>query len=118
MPTRTEQRVPAWDRVNPQTGRLEEAILDFASADPGKSAPDAASDKQRRYAEAGASLQPLPLEAGGRPGEDFVAFVRRCGSMWETNHPGEASPIPRLWYEASSLLRVANAELILSAIGK
>ena len=93
------------------------ALLQSCARHPGKAAADAASDKRRRYAEAGASLQPLPLEAGGRPGEDFIAFVRRCGSMWETNHPGEASPIPRLWYEASSLLRVANAELILSAIG-
>ena len=148
MPTQTEQHVPAWDRINPQSGRLEEAVLDIASADPatggplffdvcvytahsdnasllqsrarhpGKAAADAASDKRRRYAQAGASLQPLPLEAGGRPGEDFISFVRRCGSMWEANHPGEASPIPRLWYEASSLLRVANAELILSAVGK
>ena len=148
MPTRTEQHVPAWDRMNPRTGRLEEAILDFASSDPvtggplffdvcvytahsdnagllqsrarhpGKAAADAASDKRGRYAEAGATLQPLPLESGGRPGEDFITFVRRCGSMWEANHPDEPSTIPRLWYEASILLRTSNAELILSASGK
>ena len=148
MPTETEQHVPTWDWINPQTGRLEEAVLDIASADPatggplffdvcvytahsdnasllqsrarhpGKAAADAASDKRRRYAQAGASLQTLPFEAGGRPGEYFISFVRRCGSMWEANHLGEASPIPRLWYEASSLLRVANVEFILSVVGK
>ena len=147
MPTNTEQHVPEWDRVNPRNGRLEEAVLDFASSDPatggplffdtvvytahsdnaallqsharhaGKAAADAAGDKRTRYAAAGASLQPLPLEAGGHPGEDFIAFVRRCGSLWEANHPGEPSPIPRFWHEVSTLLRVSNAELILSAIG-
>ena len=148
MPTLTEQHVPAWDRLNRRTGRLEEAILDFTSSDPvtggplyfdvcvytahsnnagllqsrarhpGKAAADAASDKRSRYADAGATLQPLPLEAGGRPGEDFITFVRRCGSMWEANHPGEPSPIPRLWYEVSTHLRTSNAELILSATGE
>ena len=39
MPTKTEQRVPEWDRVNPRTGRTEEAILDFASADPATGSP-------------------------------------------------------------------------------
>ena len=147
MPTLTEQHVLAWDQLNPRTGRLEEAILDFTSSDPvsggslyfdvciytshsenagllqsrarhGKAAADAASDKRSRYADAGATLQPLPLESGGRPGEDFVTFVRRCGSMWGANHPGEQSPIPCLWYEASTHLRTSNTELIFSADGK
>ena len=34
----------------------------------------------------------LALEAGGRPGEDLVNFVRRCGAAWATTHD-DASPL-------------------------
>ena len=59
-------------------------------------------------------LQPLPLEAGGRPGEDFVSFVRRCGAAASDDEPQACS---RLWFEASTILQRGNAELILAANG-
>ena len=145
VPTTTEQRVAQWDRLCPETGEVEQAKLDFASSDPttgealffdtviytahsidasrqralarhdGKAAADAAAEKRRRYSEAGASLVPLPLEAGGRPGEDLVDFVRRCGTAAAADE-GPAA-FSRLWHECSCLLQLANAELILSAVG-
>ena len=82
----------------------------------GSAAADAAADKHRRYSRAGASLIPLPLEAGGRPGDDLVSFVRRCGAAWAATHDGEA-PNSRLWHECSCVLQRSNAELLLSANG-
>ena len=82
---------------------MEQAILDVATSDPvsgkslwfdatvvvahsdnagllasrvrkdGRAAGDAAADKRRRYAAAGAALIPLAFEDGGRPSEDAVA---------------------------------------------
>jgi len=137
-----EQHVPAWDIINSR-GETVEAILDVAATDPstgiplyfdvcvwtahslnpstlhtraqhpGRAAADAAASKHRRYARAGSVLQPLPLEAGGRPGEDFINFVRRCGAASED----EPEACSRLWFEASTILQRANAELILAANG-
>ena len=106
LPATTEQRVPQWDQVNPVSGRTEEAKLDIATSEPltgaplyfdfvvytahsdnqarlralarndGKAAADAAAEKRRRYEAAGPSLTPLPLEAGGRPGEDTIHWIR------------------------------------------
>jgi len=111
MPTRTEQHVPEWDRVNAATGRVEEAVLDVVTHDPstgaaifvdavvtcahsddparlrararnsGRAAADAAAGKRRRYASAGASLVPLAFEDGGRPAEETVAFLRMLGAV-------------------------------------
>ena len=39
MPTNTEQHVPQWDKVKPRNGKLEEAVLDFASSDPATGGP-------------------------------------------------------------------------------
>ena len=60
---------------------------------------------------------PPPLEAGGKPGEDMVNFVGRCGAAWAATHEGDTSACSRLWYECSTTLQLANAELILSALG-
>jgi len=141
VPANTEQRVPQWDRVNPTTGRTEEAKLDIATSDPesgrplffdivvycahsdnnarlralartaGKAAADAAADKRRRYANAGDALIPLALEAGGRPGEDFVHFVRQMAG-------GDSAACSCIWHDVSSTLQMHNAELILGANGK
>ena len=100
----TEQRVTAWDRVNPRTHLLEEARLDVATRDAvsgrtifvdasvtcahsgyeprqraraGKDGVAAAVRKKRqRYPPSGGELVPLVFEAGGRPAEETVAFVR------------------------------------------
>ena len=138
-----EQHVPAWDIINSR-GETVEAILDVATTDPstgvplyfdvcvwtahslnpstlhtraqhpGRAAADAAASKHRRYARASSLLQPLPLEAGGRPGEDFINFVRRCGAAASEDEPEACS---RLWFEASTIMQRANAELILAANG-
>ena len=39
LPATTEQRVPQWDRVNPVSGRTEEAKLDIATSEPLTGAP-------------------------------------------------------------------------------
>ena len=104
--TATEQRVSAWDRVNPRTGVLEEARLGVATRDAttgrkifvdtevtcahsgyeprqraragrdGVAAADAVRGKRRRYPPSGGELVPLVFEAGGRPAEPTVTFVR------------------------------------------
>ena len=119
LPANTEQRVPAWDTVDPVSGELEEARLDVATSDAGTgaalffdvvvkcafstdlallrrrarrdgcAAADAAGEKRRRYPTAGASLWPLALEAGGRPSDEMAAFVRLCGSAFTDTHKSE-----------------------------
>ena len=104
-----EQRVSAWDRVNARTGAHEEARLDVATRDAasgriifvdarvtcahcgyeprqrvraargGAAASDAVRDKRRRYPPSGGELVPLVFEAGGRPADETVAFVRSWG---------------------------------------
>ena len=86
-------------------------------------ASDAVAAKRRRYAEAGAALVPLALEARGRPSDEAAAFVRLCGSCYAETHRIEGGdPAPsatgRLWQELSTLLQLGNAELILSASGR
>ena len=83
----------------------------------GRTAADAAADKRRRCSDAGPSLVPLALEAGGRPGEDLVNFVRRCGAAWAATHDDDLSAYARLWHECSTTLQRANAELVLAALG-
>ena len=141
----TEQRVSAWDRVNPRTGDLEEARLDVATRDAasgrkifidarvtcahcgyaprqrvragrdGAAACDAVRDKRRRYPPSGGELVPLVFEAGGRPAEETVAFVRSWGVDAD---PAERSQIIRFaWQQYSCTLQSGNAEMILSAVG-
>ena len=142
-----EQHVPQWDTISRRTGNTIEARLDVATSDPstgealyfdvcvwtascndpntlrtralhdGRTAADAAADKRRRYARAGPALIPLALESGGRPGEDLVNFVRRCGAAWAATHDDDLSAYARLWYECSTTLQRGNAELILAALG-
>ena len=94
----------------------------------GRGASDAVADKRRRYNLAGSSLIPLAFEDGGRPAEETVAFVRRCGAAAERTGcslfgagDGGAQDQPvvaRLWQEYSTLLQLGNAELILNANGR
>ena len=119
-PTLTEQRVPEWDRVNAETGELEQAVLDVVTHDPctgaamyvdvvvkcahtddvgrlrararnnGKAAADAAADKRRRYPAAGANLVPLAFEDGGRPSEETVGFLRMLAATRTEAEGGNA----------------------------
>ena len=91
-------------------------------------AADAAAEKRRRYNLAGPSLIPLAFEDGGRPAEETVSFIRRCGAAVGRNGTsllgagGGSSegqpPVARMWQEYITLLQWVNAELILSANGK
>jgi len=140
-----EQRVSAWDRVNPRTGLLEEARLDVATRDAangrkifvdamvtcahsgyeprqraragrdGVAAADGVRGKRHRYPPAGGELVPLIFEAGGRPAEETVAFVR----SWAVGlDEAERSMVIRhAWQQYSRVLQSGNAEMLLSAIG-
>ena len=140
-----EQRVTAWDRVNPRTGLLEEARLDVATRDAasgrkifvdtmvtcahsgyeprqqaragrdGVAAADAVRGKRRRYPPSGGELVPLIFEAGGRPAEETVAIVGSWGL--EMDAADRAKVIRYAWQQYSTVLQSGNAEMILSAIG-
>ena len=141
----TEQRVVAWDRVNPRDGLLEEARLDVATRDAasgrkiyidamvtcaqcgfgprqqaragrdGVAAADGVRVKRRRYPPSGGELVPLVFEAGGRPAEETVAFVRSWAT--ELDETDRSKLIRFAWQQYSSVLQSGNAEMILSAIG-
>ena len=130
--TSTEQRVTAWDRVNPRTGLLEEARLDVATRDgasgrkifvdamvtcahcgygprqqaragrDGVAAADAVRGKRLRYPPSGGEMVPLVFEAGGRPAEETVAFVRAWGADMEDTEPSQV--IRHAWQQYSCAL--------------
>ena len=141
----TEQRVVAWDRVNPRTGEMEEARLDYATRDAitgqpifvdatvtcafsgyapcqrararkdGLAAVSAVNGKRRRYPPSGGDLVPLAFEDGGRPADETVAYVRTWGHGLA---PGERSEVIRYgWQQLSNRLQIGNAEMILSSRG-
>ena len=140
----TEQRVTAWDRVNPRTRLLEEARLDVATRDAasgrtifvdasvtcaqsgyeprqraragkdGVAAADAVRQKRQRYPPSGGELVPLVFEAGGRPAEETVAFVRSWAA--ELEDAERSKVIWHAWQQYSCTLQSGNAEMILSAI--
>ena len=141
----TEQRVVAWDRVNPRTGLLEEARLDVATRDAltgrlvfvdvtvtcaysgyeprqrararkdGLAVVTAVGVKRRRYPPSGGELIPMAWEDGGRPAEETVTYVRSWAHSFP---PAERSEVIRYaWQQLSCLLQTGNAEMILSAVG-
>ena len=58
---------------------------------------------------------PLVFEAGGRPAEETVAFVRSWAA--ELQDAERSKVILHAWQQYSCALRSGNAEMILSAIG-
>ena len=138
-------RVTAWDRVNRRTGLIEEARLDVATRDAasgrkiyvdacvtcahsgyaprqqaragkdGAAAADAVRVKRRRYPPAGGELVPLVFEAGGRPAEETVAFVRSWAV--DLDSAERARVIRFAWQQYSCTVQSGNAEMILSSIG-
>ena len=141
----TEQRVIAWDRVNPQTGLLEEARLDVATRDAangrpifldamvtcahcgyaprqraragkdGAAAADAVRSKRLRYPPEGGELVPLIFETGGRPAEETLAYVRSLGAQAGVAERGLL--VRSVWQQLSVALQSGNAEMLLSAMG-
>ena len=139
----TEKRVPAWDRVDPVTGDLEEARLDVATRDAataqpvfvdwsatcghgtyvprrrarsnkdGLAASQAVDKKRVRYPPAGGELVPAVLESGGRPADELVAFVRSYGHGLSDSE--RSSAIASAWRQIQRTLAVGNAEMVLSA---
>ena len=135
----------AWDRVNTRTGILEEARLDVATRDAasghkifvdacvtcahsgyepshrararkdGVAAAAAVRGKRCRYPPSGGELVPLVFEAGGRPADETVAFVRSWAS--EADEVERARIIRHAWQQYSNVLQSGNAEMILSAVG-
>ena len=141
----SEQRVVAWDRINPRTQLLEEARLDVCTRDAatgrtvyvdtmvtcahsgyaprqqaragkdGVAAADGVRSKRRRYPPHGGELVPLVFEAGGRPAEETVAWVRSWGL--ELDDADRSTVIRYAWQQYSNVLQSGNAEMILSAVG-
>ena len=135
----------AWDRVNPNTGLLEEARLDVATRDAasgrkifidasvtcahcgyeprqraragrdGVAAADAVRKKRLRCPPSGGELVPLVFEAGGRPAEETVAYVRSLGNGFEGH--GRTQVLRVAWQQSGNVLQAGNAEMILSAVG-
>ena len=58
---------------------------------------------------------PLVFEAGGRPAEETVAYVRSLGGGLDDSE--RAVVLRGVWQRFSTTLQAGNAEMILSAIG-
>ena len=140
----TEQRVPAWDRVDPISGALEEARLDLATRDAvagspvfidwsitceyssyaprrfarsnkdGLAATQQVAVKRARYPPAGGDLIPLVFESGGRPSDEAVAFVRCYGHGLDDAE--RSAVVGDVWRQLSRVLRVGTADMVLSAL--
>ena len=99
----------------------DQARLRARATKDGRGAADMAADKRRRYSSAGASLIPMIFEDGGRPAEETVALIRRLGAARRVSGRVGAEDwqvTAQLWQQASTLLQLGNAELVLSANGK
>ena len=71
---------------------------------------------------AGASVVPVAFEHGGRPAEETIAFVRRCGAALDRgetwgSEAGGQPVVAQLWQGLSTLLQWGNADMILNANG-
>ena len=141
----TEQRVPAWDQVNPVTGDLEEARLDIATCDPadgraiyldwsitcehstyaprrsarsnkdGLAAAHMVDTKRARYPPHGGELVPLVFESGGRASDEAIAFIRSYATGLEATERAEV--LSAMWRRASRVLQFGTADMVLSALG-
>ena len=81
----------------------------------GVAAADAVRGKRTRYPPEGGELVPLIFEAGGRPAEETVAYVRSLGLELDS---AERTQVMRLaWQQYSNVLQAGNAAMILSAVG-
>ena len=81
----------------------------------GVAAADGGRSKRRRYPPSWGELVPLVFEAGGRPAEETVAWVRSWGL--ELDDADRSRVIRYAWQQYSNVLQSGNAEMILSAVG-
>ena len=81
----------------------------------GVAAADAVRGKRRRYPPSGGELVPLVFEAGGRPADETVAYVRSWAA--ELDDAERSRAIRYAWQQYSIVLQSGNAEMILSAVG-
>ena len=81
----------------------------------GLAASNAVDNKRARYPPSGGELVPLAFEAGGRPADTTLAFVRGWGAACEGAERSEM--IRYAWQQCSVLLQAGNADIILSAVG-
>ncbi len=81
----------------------------------GVAAADAVRYKRRRYPPSGGELVPLVFEAGGRPADEIVTFVRSWGVDLDNTERSEV--IRFAWQQYSCVLQSGNAEMILSMVG-
>ena len=81
----------------------------------GAAAADAVRGKRSRYPPSGGELVLLVFEAGARPAEETVAFVRSWGL--ELDQAERSNVIRYAWQQYSTVLQTGNAEMILSADG-
>ena len=107
----------AWDRINPRTHLLEEARLEARAGRDGVAAADGVRSKRRRYPPHGGELVPFVFEAGGRPAEETVAWVRSDSWGLELDDADRSKVIRYAWQQYSNVLQSGNAEMILSAVG-
>ena len=95
-------------------GHVADASL-FGGPFDGVAAADFVRGKRTRYPPQGGELVPLVFEAGGRPAEETVAFVRSWAL--DLDDTERAGVIRHAWQMYSNVLQTGNAEMILSAIG-
>ena len=81
----------------------------------GLAAAQAVDGKRLRYPASGGELVPLAFEAGGRPAEETVSFLRSWGYGLEGAE--RSDEIRFACQQYSTLLQAGNAEAVLSAIG-
>ena len=81
----------------------------------GAAAADAVRLKRLRYPPSGGELVPLVFEAGGRPAEEAVAFVRAWAA--DLGDVERSRVIRYAWQQYSCALQSGNAEMILVAVG-
>ena len=81
----------------------------------GVAAADAVRAKRRRYPPSGGELVPLVFEAGGRPAEETVAYVRSLGHGLDGAK--RTNLLRFVWQQYSTVLQSGNAEMVLSAVG-
>jgi len=71
--------------------------------------------KRARYPPGGgAELVPLVFEAGGRPSDEAVAFIRSYGHDLADDE--RAAVLGGFWRRLSRKLQIGNAEMVLSAV--
>ena len=141
----TEQLVPAWNRIHPRTGELEEAKLDVATRDAvtgnvihldasvtrahcddqsrqrarsgrdGIAVLNREDDIRQRSPLRGGEVARVVFETSGRPGDAAVACARPLGH--DREGIGRAEVLRCARQRLSCLLQVGSAMVLLATIG-